>query len=592
VIAALSTTLVTGMASPSFLMTLAGPSVAPMYPSGLVWDANLNRLIVADTGYNRISVFQAPNWQTPTLQFGALGTNPGQFNTPRQVAVDASSNIYVSDAGNSRLESFTSTGTYRWTTPSGGKLPGSLNVAIGVTYDFANHVVLVADTGHSVVKAFDPSNGNYLWGSPPGMLASPRDAIRGPDGRIWVADYNHEVVKAFDVSADGKTWNTTPAIILGDGAPNGHLLGELNAPYNVQFSLNGRTAYVADTGNERIARWDISGSSPVALSPAFGARCPKICPPPPGNAGYFNALRRVAVDTSGNIWAADFWGSGVHEFSSAGTTMVEIDGNPAPAPGFAEAFGIAVGSDGTTYGVDLLNQRLERFNAAGTYLNSVGFRGTAPGRFSWPESVAVAPDLTVWVADTRNNRLQHFSADLSTVLAVVGSRGSALGQFYHPEGLTVDAGGIVWVADTNNNRIESYNPGNQQFAAFGTRGTANGQLINPQGVAVSATDVYVADTGNNRIEKLTLTGTWEAGFSTGLVGPQGVALAPDGSAWVADTMNNRVVHLSSLLTDLGDGFGSSGTGNMQFTQPHSLAVHGSVLFVADTFNNRVQEFNI
>jgi len=35
--------------------------------------------------------------------------------------------------------------------------------------------------------------------------------------------------------------------------PAGHLNGELNSPYNVVFSADGTTAYVADTGNERIA---------------------------------------------------------------------------------------------------------------------------------------------------------------------------------------------------------------------------------------------------------------------------------------------------------------------------------------------------
>jgi hypothetical protein len=57
-------------------------------------------------------------------------------------------------------------------------------------------------------------------------------------------------------------------------------------------------------------------------------------------------------------------------------------------------------------------------------------------------------------------------------------------------------------------------------------------------------------------------------------------------------MNNRVVHLSSTLTDIGNGFGSAGTGSLNVNDPHSLAVHGSVLFVADTFNNRIQEFTL
>ncbi|MDQ6900049.1 MAG: NHL repeat-containing protein, partial [Candidatus Dormibacteraeota bacterium] len=347
----------------TYLKTLAGLSEAPMYPSGLVWDGNSNRLVVADTGHNRISVFQAPNWQNSVLSFGSYGTADGQFNTPRQVAVDASSNIYVADAGNSRIEAFTAAGLRLWTASGGAPCPACLNTPIGITYDFVNHVLLVADTGHSVIKAFNPTTGSFIWASPPGLLANPRDAIRGRDGRIWVADYNHEEVKAFDVTADGRTWTATPAIVLGA------LPGELNAPYNVQFSLDGKTVYVADTGNERIARWDIS-VSPAKSLPSWGSRCTTNCPPPPN--AKFQALRRVAVDTAGNVWAADFWGNGIHEFNSAGSIVVEIGGNPAPAPGFAEPYGIAVGGNGMTYAVDRLNQRIERFDAGGTYLNSIG----------------------------------------------------------------------------------------------------------------------------------------------------------------------------------------------------------------------------
>ena len=99
-------------------------------------------------------------------------------------------------------------------------------------------------------------------------------------------------------------------------------------------------------------------------SPTTARGAPTPCPLPPGNAAYFNALRRVTVDpATGNIWAADFWGSGIHEFSPAGSTsgMYEIDGSPAPASGFAEAYGVAVGPDGTTYVADRLNQRIEEF---------------------------------------------------------------------------------------------------------------------------------------------------------------------------------------------------------------------------------------
>src|SRR5262249_49902427 len=146
--------------------------------------------------------------------------------------------------------------------------------------------------------------------------------------------------------------------------------------------------------------------------------------------------------------------------------------------------------------------------------------------------------------------------------------------------------------DTNNNRIETYDPSTNSFAVFGSLGSGPGQFNGPQGVAVTSSAMYVADTDNNRIEKLTLRGTFVAPSSVALHLPAGLTVAPDGTIWVADTQNDRLVHLSSDLVDMGDGFGALGTDNMSFNRPHALAVRGSQLLVADTYNNRVQIYQL
>src|ERR1019366_2818386 len=219
----------------TFLKTLAGPPASPaaMYPSGLTWDAHDNRLVVADTGNDRIDVFSATG--SPLFTFGTYGTANGQFDTPREVAVDGSSNIYVVDTANSRIEAFNPSGTtVLWTAGASGSCSSCLNTPIGINYDAVDNVLLVADTGHSLIKAFSPGTGAWIWSSPRSILASPREAMRGPDGRIWVADYHNQEVKAFNVTSIGTsaaTWTTTPAITLGDGKTGGHALGELNFPY-------------------------------------------------------------------------------------------------------------------------------------------------------------------------------------------------------------------------------------------------------------------------------------------------------------------------------------------------------------------------
>ncbi|MBN1440594.1 MAG: SMP-30/gluconolactonase/LRE family protein [Anaerolineales bacterium] len=78
--------------------------------------------------------------------------------------------------------------------------------------------------------------------------------------------------------------------------------------------------------------------------------------------------------------------------------------------------------------------------------------------------------------------------------------------------------------------------------------------------------------------------------------PRGIALAPDGSLYVADSMNHRIQHLDSegtLLRQWGS-FGSIDLGQAPggtFNEPWGIGLgpDGSV-YVADTWNHRVQKF--
>ncbi|MFC1936228.1 flippase activity-associated protein Agl23 [Chloroflexota bacterium] len=81
-------------------------------------------------------------------------------------------------------------------------------------------------------------------------------------------------------------------------------------------------------------------------------------------------------------------------------------------------------------------------------------------------------------------------------------------------------------------------------------------------------------------------------------GPHDIALAPDGSIYVADTNSHAVLHLSKdgeLLHQWG-GFGSvegeqPGTMPGLFNQPWGIAVdQEGYVYVADTWNHRIQKF--
>ena len=81
--------------------------------------------------------------------------------------------------------------------------------------------------------------------------------------------------------------------------------------------------------------------------------------------------------------------------------------------------------------------------------------------------------------------------------------------------------------------------------------------------------------------------------------PRDIALAPDGTLYVADSLNHRILHLDpdgTLLHTWGEfAANDTNTGEMapggRFNEPWGLAVgpDGSV-YVADTWNNRIQKF--
>ena len=197
---------------------------------------------------------------------------------------------------------------------------------------------------------------------------------------------------------------------------------------------------------------------------------------------------------------------------------------PGNTAQFNDPTGVAVAAGGTVYVADLSNHRIRAINPTTGQVTTLagGTPGFADGtgdtaQFDFSFGVAVAQNGTVYVADSNRIRAINPTTRVVTTLAGSGTDGFADGpgttaQFGSPYGVAVAAGGTVYVADVSNNRIRAINPTTSRvstLAGSGTEGFADGtgtnaQFNRPYGVAVAPNGtIYVADTDNHRIRKIT-----------------------------------------------------------------------------------------
>jgi sugar lactone lactonase YvrE len=153
-----------------------------------------------------------------------------------------------------------------------------------------------------------------------------------------------------------------------------------------------------------------------------------------------------------------------------------------------------------------------------------------------------------------------------------------------PTAVVVDRAGHLYIADTLNHRVRRVDAvtgvittvaglGQPRYSGDGGLAVEAG-LNEPAALAVSDGDVlYVADQSNNRVRAVdlatgvirTVAGTGTAAYNgdgvaateTGLAGPGGLALASDGTLFIADSFNRRIRAVDSVTglirTVVGDG---------------------------------------
>jgi uncharacterized protein (TIGR03663 family) len=292
--------------------------------------------------------------RTADIVFGTQGSEPGQFQNPRDIAVSPDGSLYIADTMNHRIQHFSA--------------DGSLLQAWGSYADLSRGA------------------------APGGTFYEPWGVAVGPDGSVYVTDtWNHRVQR---FTAEGEfisMWG-----FFGQGETPLALWG----PRDIAVDTQGQV-FITDTGNKRVVVYDADGNFITQF----------------GSSGYepgqFDEPVGVAVDDDGLVYIADTWNQRIQIMApdDSGNYIPLL--NWEVVAWYGESLDnkpyLAVDSSGNLYVSDPEGFRILHFTRTGTFIDYFGDYGAGSNTFNLPTGLSVDSQDGLWVVDSANNRVMHFT---------------------------------------------------------------------------------------------------------------------------------------------------------------------------------------
>lgn len=270
--------------------------------------------------------------------FGATGGGPGQFRHPQGISIDPAGNIYVADTGNHRIEKFDSQGHFL------GEIGG--------------------------------------FGWDPGRFNSPTGLSAWEGLNVYVADAQNRRVQRLD-----RDLNYLSSIPLSDGDEKGLAFGFLG---DIAVAVTGEL-FISDVENEEVWKLTPFGELDRTFG-GFGASRERLRDP-----------TGLAIGAASFIYVADSGNNRIARYDAFGAFLGGLGEAQLQGPQ-----GLAVDGAGYIYVADTGHNRIVAFNHQGELLLSLGRTGHDPGSFRSPMDVAVSGTDVMAVLDSGNDRVQIF----------------------------------------------------------------------------------------------------------------------------------------------------------------------------------------
>jgi sugar lactone lactonase YvrE len=514
-------------------------------PQGVAVDSTGN-IYISDSGDQRIRIVSAStgiisayagsgNSCSPRVGCGNNGpATAANFNNPWQIALDASGNLFITDAPMNCVWQVNAS-TQVITVVAGFGLPGFsgdggpataavLNTTRGVAVDTSGNVA-IADTGNQRIRQFMVGgNINTLAGGGSGndgsvatsaILGGGRGVALDSAGNLYIADtYNNRIREVTPSSPPAGIGTIAPiagtglAGFSGDGGSA--LSAQLNFPSAVAVD-SANNVYFSDAGNFVIRKYNPGTGFVAVVAGTPQGSCDAF---PCGDGGpalqaTFARPTSIALDSAGNIYVADAGTHSIRVVNMGGSTIT-VAGVSIP-PGNIQT---VAGTNGTACANPLAGQCGDGGLSTAAQLNS-------------PFGVAVDASGNIFIADTGDNRIRKVVAGNIIPYAYTGLSGfgpftglATKATYNTPHYIALDPRGNLYVSgsdfDSVIERINAVNKSvvpvvgvatNPKFYGFsGDGGLATLASINNAGVAIDGSGhLYIAEDGNNRVREVLLT---------------------------------------------------------------------------------------
>jgi sugar lactone lactonase YvrE len=374
---------------------------------------------------------------------------------------------------------------------------------------------------------------------------------------------------------------TEIAGIDGDGGPGWD--ARLYLPMDAELGPDGNL-YIVDWNNHRLRRMTLDGTLDGTIDTFAGNGV--LGDGPDGGpmlGAAFNHPTNIAFGPDGNLYIAAWHNSRIRRCNMS-TGNIELvagtgarayggDGGPALTALLDLPSALAFDPDGNIVFVDQANQVLRRIDMTTGTIERIGGTCITTAPCEAGETPVACPGTNKSACTT----MDPAGCSLPCAQAYGGDDGPALearfafpfGQAADPSGrLAIDADGNIYFADSRNHRI---------------------RMISPDGMIVT-----IAGTGSRTGDP----GEGVPATMANLDNPVDVDIGPDGSLYVADTMNDcirridaaGIIHTAAgVCGDRGfDGDGGPPT-EAHLDRPYGIEVaDDGTLYVADTHNHRIR----